>query len=80
MSAPEVPDGRRKGRSSRVTITEDGPVIIEGPVDIEMADGTVVHSDRRFVALCTCRRSKTAPFCDTSHRARKRAPTEETRR
>ncbi|MFF1595081.1 CDGSH iron-sulfur domain-containing protein [Streptomyces sp. NPDC058286] len=28
---------------------------------------------RRFtVAICTCRRSRTYPWCDTSHRARTR--------
>ncbi|MFJ9361000.1 CDGSH iron-sulfur domain-containing protein, partial [Streptomyces mirabilis] len=31
-------------------------------------DGTVVSSDRFCVALCTCRRSRTYPWCDTSHR------------
>ncbi|MDQ3432461.1 MAG: CDGSH iron-sulfur domain-containing protein, partial [Actinomycetota bacterium] len=27
-------------------------------------------SDRFLVALCTCRRSRRYPWCDTSHRAR----------
>lgn len=43
---------------------------MEGPVEIVAEDGTVVRSDRPVVALCTCRRSKLFPFCDTSHRRR----------
>ena len=61
--------------SRRVTPLPGGPVLIEGPVDGEMPDGTVVHSDRPVVALCTCRRSRRQPFCDTSHRDRVREDT-----
>ena len=43
-------------------------MLVEGPVRIEMPDGSVVESDRFMVAICTCRRSKTYPLCDTSHR------------
>jgi len=57
----------------RVWVTDDGPVLVEGPVDVVMDDGTTVRSDRRLVALCTCRRSRIAPFCDTSHRTKVRA-------
>jgi CDGSH-type Zn-finger protein len=45
-------------------------VLVEGPVEIMAEDGTVISSDRPVVALCTCRRSKLFPFCDTSHRRR----------
>ena len=34
------------------------------------ADGRVIESDRFMVAICTCRRSKSYPLCDTSHRRR----------
>lgn len=60
-------------RRSRVTLTDDGPVLVEGPVEVELPDGTVVRLDRPVVALCTCRRSKIYPACDTSHRRRRRA-------
>ncbi|MGO4445426.1 CDGSH iron-sulfur domain-containing protein [Mycobacterium sp. 2YAF39] len=46
--------------------------MVQGPVRIEMPDGTVVESDRFMVAICTCRRSKDYPMCDTSHRCRPR--------
>lgn len=53
-----------------VRVVPDGPVLIEGPVHIELPDGTVVDDDRFMVAICTCRRSRTYPLCDTSHRRR----------
>jgi CDGSH-type Zn-finger protein len=49
-----------------------GPKLVEGPVHIELPDGKVVDSDRFMVAICTCRRSKIYPLCDTSHRLRRR--------
>lgn len=56
-----------------VRVVPGGPMLVEGPVDIELPDGGAVHSDRFLVAVCTCRRSKTYPMCDTSHRERRRA-------
>jgi CDGSH-type Zn-finger protein len=55
-----------------VRVVPSGPVLVEGPVRIEMPDGSVVESDRFIVAICTCRRSKSYPLCDTSHRCRVR--------
>lgn len=53
-----------------VRIVPSGPVMVEGPVRIEMSDGSVVESDRFMVAICVCRRSSCYPLCDTSHRCR----------
>jgi CDGSH-type Zn-finger protein len=62
------------GREVRsVKVTSSGPVMVEGPVRIELPDGAVVESDRFMVAICACRRSKTYPLCDTSHRRRTRS-------
>jgi CDGSH-type Zn-finger protein len=52
----------------RVQVIPNGPVLIPGPVRIETPSGDVVESDRFMVAVCTCRRSKNYPMCDTSHR------------
>ncbi|RKN44091.1 CDGSH iron-sulfur domain-containing protein [Streptomyces hoynatensis] len=51
-----------------------GPLLIEGPVEVVLADGRTVRSDRFLVAVCTCRRSRAYPWCDTSHRRRSRPP------
>ncbi|MEU3143320.1 MULTISPECIES: CDGSH iron-sulfur domain-containing protein [unclassified Streptomyces] len=55
-----------------MTPTKDGPVLLEGPVEVTLDDGSTVTSDRFVVALCACRRSRTYPWCDTSHRRRVR--------
>ncbi|MDV8000005.1 CDGSH iron-sulfur domain-containing protein [Rhodococcus sp. IEGM 1408] len=48
-------------------------MLVEGPVDLVTADGDRVCSDRFMVAVCTCRRSKNYPLCDTSHRRKVRS-------
>lgn len=55
-----------------VRVVPSGPLLVQGPVRIELHDGRVVESDRFMVAICACRRSKTYPLCDTSHRRRER--------
>lgn len=55
-----------------VRVVPGGPVMVEGPVRVELPDGSAVESDRFMVAICACRRSKTYPLCDTSHRRRER--------
>ncbi|MEQ4206798.1 CDGSH iron-sulfur domain-containing protein [Actinopolymorpha sp. B9G3] len=54
-----------------VRIVPDGPILVEGPVELVHDEG-IVRSDRFIVAVCTCRRSNTYPLCDTSHRRRTR--------
>ncbi|GAA5072540.1 CDGSH iron-sulfur domain-containing protein [Streptomyces similanensis] len=56
--------------AARVTMQRQGPILVDGPVEVELEDGTTVSSDRFRVALCTCRRSRRYPWCDTSHRKR----------
>jgi CDGSH-type Zn-finger protein len=62
----------RDDKPRTVRVVPSGPVMVQGPVRIEMPDGSVVESDRFMVAICTCRRSKSYPLCDTSHRCRQR--------
>ncbi|GGQ14188.1 hypothetical protein BKA00_001929 [Actinomadura coerulea] len=67
--AGEGPGGRER---RRVRMVPGGPVLVEGPVEVVMEDGSTAVSDRWLVALCACRRSRAYPFCDTSHRRRRR--------
>ncbi|MFJ4690520.1 CDGSH iron-sulfur domain-containing protein [Streptomyces sp. NPDC088766] len=57
-------------RPRRIGVQRKGPLLVEGPVEVELEDGSTVVSDRFRVALCTCRRSRRYPWCDTSHRDR----------
>ncbi|OPG04303.1 iron-binding protein [Streptomyces sp. GKU 895] len=57
-------------RPRRVRVQRDGPLLIEGPVEVVDEHGEVTVSDRFEVAVCTCRRSRLYPWCDTSHRRR----------
>ncbi|MFF9036641.1 CDGSH iron-sulfur domain-containing protein [Streptomyces sp. NPDC014892] len=63
-----MPNGSADRR--RVALQRPGPLLVEGPVEVVLEDGTTVSSDRFCVALCTCRRSRIYPWCDTSHRRR----------
>jgi CDGSH-type Zn-finger protein len=56
----------------RVMVTGEGPVLVYGPIEVVLPDGQTVTSDRAVSALCSCRRSRHYPFCDTSHRRRVR--------
>jgi CDGSH-type Zn-finger protein len=60
-------------RPRRIRVQHPGPLLVEGPVEVELEDGSTVVSDRFRVALCTCRRSRRYPWCDTSHRERTRS-------
>ncbi|WP_395308637.1 CDGSH iron-sulfur domain-containing protein [Mycobacterium sp. AMU20-3851] len=55
-----------------VRVVRRGPVMVQGPVRIELPDGSCVESDRFMVAICACGRSKNYPLCDTSHRRQRR--------
>ncbi|MEV2250483.1 CDGSH iron-sulfur domain-containing protein [Streptomyces sp. NPDC050147] len=69
--APTATDHRpRDPRPRRVTIDPEGPLLVEGPVEVVAEDGSVIASRRFTTAICTCRRSRTYPWCDTSHRRR----------
>lgn len=65
---------RPRPRPVRVRVQRDGPLLIEGPVEVVGKDGEVTVSDRFTVAICTCRRSRDFPWCDTSHRRCRRTP------
>ena len=60
-----------------MVVVPGGPVLVEGPVELVLPDGTAVCSERFVVAVCVCRRSKRYPLCDTSHRRRVRVEEQE---
>lgn len=52
---PNAPESRR-----RITLNDNGPWLVEGPVEVTGTDGTNVASDRFTVAICTCRAAATS--------------------
>jgi hypothetical protein len=71
-TTPDCPTWRTRSADRIVRTEPGGPTLVEGPVDLIGRDDDVVHADRFVVAVCTCRRSKIYPLCDTSHRPRVR--------
>ena len=56
--------------TAQITITENGPLLVDGPVQLSDFDGTRIQIPARTVtALCRCGQSKNKPFCDGSHGA-----------
>lgn len=58
---PEVPS------EVVVSLKPDGPLVVEGPVRVELARGEVIAVTERAV-LCRCGSSGNKPFCDGSHK------------
>ncbi|WP_217913883.1 CDGSH iron-sulfur domain-containing protein [Miltoncostaea marina] len=47
----------------------DGPLLVRGSFDLLGPDGERIAVRRRTIALCRCGRTRTAPFCDGTHKA-----------
>ena len=57
------------GAPDKVTITSltDGPLEVDGPVEILASDGSVVKESTKSY-LCRCGHSAKKPFCDGAHK------------
>ena len=53
-------------QTSHITVTEDGPYMVEGGVEVVNAEGQVVSAKGK-VFLCRCGGSQNKPFCDGTH-------------
>jgi len=55
--------------SSKVTVRDNGPLLIEGEFDVCDARGQAYGmGGRQKIALCRCGHSANKPFCDGSHK------------
>ena len=50
-----------------ITVTENGPYKVEGPVELLDQDGNPIENARSTVFLCRCGASTNKPFCDGTH-------------
>ncbi|MFD9662796.1 CDGSH iron-sulfur domain-containing protein [Rhodococcus sp. NPDC059968] len=55
-----------------ITVCPDGPLLVRGAARILDTEGNPIGNDRATVALCRCGRTSIAPFCDSSHKKRRR--------
>jgi len=53
----------------KITVKRNGPLFLEGAVDIVDADGNPIPVDpaKKGIALCRCGHSGRKPFCDGAH-------------
>ena len=52
---------------AKITVRDNGPYLVKGPVLLLDADGNEFRSERATVALCRCGGSMTKPSCDGAH-------------
>ena len=52
----------------KITISENGPYRVSGPVTLVDAGGNPVEGASEKMSLCRCGESKRKPFCDGTHR------------
>jgi len=52
----------------KITVRNDGSLLVSGPITLEDAAGqTFGLSGRTTIGLCRCGHSENKPFCDGSH-------------
>ena len=50
-----------------VTVTENGPYKVQGPVELFYTGGIPIEVPGKTVFLCRCGGSTNKPFCDGTH-------------
>ncbi len=50
-----------------IEVRRNGPLIVNGPVELKDADGRLYYSLKDRIVLCRCGASTTKPFCDGTH-------------
>jgi CDGSH-type Zn-finger protein len=51
----------------QITVRENGPYLVRGPIALKDADGNEYTIEREVIALCRCGGSTNKPFCDATH-------------
>ena len=51
----------------KVSILENGPLLVDGLIEITKPDGTVENKEKT-TAFCRCGASDNKPYCDGQHR------------
>lgn len=51
---------------TKVTVIDDGPLMIEGNFQVKGVDGKLMETNNQLF-LCRCGKSTNKPYCDGSH-------------
>ncbi len=51
----------------KIKVLKNGPLVVQGAVDVQEAEGKTLTPPRPTVALCRCGHSANKPFCDGAH-------------
>jgi len=55
---------------AHIEFTENGPVLVKGPMFYTNAAGQETKLDKAWIALCRCGGSGNKPFCDGTHKGK----------
>jgi CDGSH-type Zn-finger protein len=58
--------GGRSMADAKIQVLKNGPLLVQGPVDLTDGDGNPIEAKSQF-ALCRCGASAKKPFCDGTH-------------
>lgn len=62
----EEAPARAQATETKVEVAENGPLLVQGTLEVTHADGTV-EMKKRTTAFCRCGVSNNKPYCDGSH-------------
>jgi len=58
---------RNEFKAVKIKAIKNGPLIVEGPVELYCSNGNLLKESSRLV-LCRCGHSKNPPYCDGVHK------------
>lgn len=56
---------QKKESLLKIKIYPNGPILVDGTIELTLADGTVIEKENAH--FCRCGASKNKPYCDGSH-------------
>ena len=66
LKSTVAPDLDNLASGTKIEVTESGPLLIMGNLEIKKVDGSI-EKKSRATAFCRCGASKNKPYCDGSH-------------
>ena len=51
----------------KITVLKNGPLKVQGSIDLHDAEGNPIETKKDTVFLCRCGASVNKPFCDGTH-------------